>query len=95
MVTAIILLKAARNRIKAVAEALAERPEISEVFSVSGSFDLVAIVRVDNNDALADLVTQHLADVDGIAETETMLAFRAYSRHDLERMFAVGQNGAS
>ncbi len=95
MVTAIILLKAARHRIRSVAEALAERPEVSEVFSVSGSFDLVAIVRVSSNDALADLVTQHLADVDGITETETMLAFRAYSRHDLERMFSVGQNGGT
>lgn len=87
--TAIILLKAARQRIRDVAVALAERPEISEVFSVSGSFDLVAIARVASNDALADLVTQHLAEVEGITETETMLAFRAYSRHDLERMVSV------
>jgi DNA-binding Lrp family transcriptional regulator len=94
MVTAIILLKADRHQIRSVAQALADRSEISEVFSVSGSFDLVAIVRVPDNDALADLVTDHLAAVDGIVETETMLAFRAYSRHDLERMFSVGQNGA-
>jgi len=91
MVTAIILLSVERPKIRSVAEAMADRPEISEVYSVSGSYDLVAIVRVKTNDDLADLVTEHLARVDGIEYTETMLAFRAYSRHDLEGMFSLGQ----
>ena len=90
MVTSIILMNVERALVNAVAEQLADRSEISEVYSVSGSYDLVAIVRVPRNDDLATLVTEHLTQVDGIIHTETMLAFRAYSRHDLEEMFAIG-----
>ena len=90
MVTSIILMNVARARVNDVAEQLADRSEISEVYSVSGSYDLVADVRVGCNDDLAALVTEHLTQVDGILHTETMLAFRAYSRHDLEEMFAIG-----
>ena len=90
MVTSIILLNVERTLVNDVAERLADRPEISEVYSVSGSYDLVAIVRVPHNDDLAKLVTEHLTQVGGITHTETMLAFRAYSRHDLEEMFAIG-----
>ena len=91
MVTAIILLGVERQKIKSVAELLAGQSEISEVFSVSGNYDLVAIIRVKTNDDLANLVTDKLANVEGIEHTETMLAFRTYSRHDLEAMFSVGQ----
>ena len=63
--------------------------EISEVYSVAGKYDLVAIVRVKDNDGLAELVTGKLAKLDGIKKTDTMLAFRAYSRHDLESMFSI------
>ena len=87
MVTAIILLHAERTRINEVAEQLAAMEEISEVYSVSGKYDLVAIVRVTANDDLANLVTKKLVKIDHITSTETMLAFRAYSRHDLESMF--------
>ena len=90
MVTSIILMNVERALVNNIAEQLADRPEISEVYSVSGSYDLVAIVRVPNNDDLAALVTEHLTQIDGIIHTETMLAFRAYSRHDLEEMFAIG-----
>ena len=90
MVTSIILMNVERTLVNDVAERLADRPEISEVYSVSGSYDLVAIVRVQHNDDLAKLVTEHLTQVGGITHTETMLAFRAYSRHDLEEMFAIG-----
>jgi len=90
MVTAIILLNAEREKINSVAEALADFEQISEVFSVSGSYDLVAVVRVTNNDALAELVTEQMLKLDGIIHSETMLAFRAYSRHDLESMFSLG-----
>ena len=89
MITAIILINAGRERIKAVAEELAALEQLSEVFSVSGSYDLVAIVRVATNDDLADLVTERLAKIQGIETTETMLAFKAYSRHDLEAMFSL------
>ncbi len=90
MVTAIILMRCARHSIAAVAERLAEVDEIAEVYSVAGNFDLVVMVRVARNDDLADLVTRKLKDVDGIEHTETLIAFRAYSRHDLENLFSIG-----
>jgi len=90
MVTSIILMNVERTLVNTIAEELADRAEISEVYSVSGTYDLVAIVRVPHNDDLATLVTEHLTQIDGIVHTETMLAFRAYSRHDLEEMFGIG-----
>lgn len=90
MVTSIILINAERNKINQVAEQLQAIAGVSEVYSVSGKYDLVAIIRVKNNDDLADLVTRKMLSLDGIVKTETMLAFQAYSRHDLEAMFAVG-----
>ncbi|MCP5149687.1 MAG: Lrp/AsnC ligand binding domain-containing protein [Ectothiorhodospiraceae bacterium] len=90
MVTAIALINVERGKVNAVAEALASLEGVSEVYSVSGSYDLVAIVRVATNDDLARLVTDDVGEVEGIAGTHTMLAFRAFSRHDLERMFALG-----
>ena len=90
MVTSIILINAQRNKINEIAEKLQEIAGISEVYSVSGKFDLVAIIRVKTNDDLAELVTKKMLATDGIGKPETMLAFQAYSRHDLESMFAVG-----
>jgi len=89
MVTSIILMNVQRNKVNAIAEQLAGMAEISEVYSVTGHYDLVAIIRVKSNDDLANLVTQHLVNIDGIETTDTMLAFKAYSKHDLEAMFAV------
>lgn len=89
MMTAIVLLKVARTQVNAVAETLAEMPGISEVYSVTGEYDLVAIVRVATNEDLAALVTERLVAVPGIEKTTTMLAFKAYSRHDLESMFSL------
>jgi DNA-binding Lrp family transcriptional regulator len=90
MVTSIILLNVERTKINEVAEILAGMKGISEVYSVSGNYDLVAIVRVHSNEELADLVTQHLLKINSILKTETMLAFQAFSRHDLEAMFSIG-----
>ena len=90
MVTSIILIHAERTKINEVAEQLAEMEGISEVYSVSGNYDLVAIARVPSNDDLADLVTKRLLSIDSILKSETMLAFKAFSRHDLESMFSVG-----
>ena len=89
MVTFIILLNVKSNRINAIAEQLAGMPEISEVYSVTGNYDLVAIVRTHSNDEVADLVADKLGPIDGIEKTDTMLAFKAYSRHDLEAMFSI------
>lgn len=88
MITSIILMKVKRKKVSEMADQLAGVPEISEVYSVAGKYDLVAIVRVKNNDDLASLVTGTLAKFKDIKKTDTMLAFRAYSRHDLESMFS-------
>jgi DNA-binding Lrp family transcriptional regulator len=90
MVTAIVLLNIERDRVNEVAEKLAEMKEISEVYSVGGRYDLVAVIRVKENEALADLVTKHMRRIEGILKSETLIAFRAYSRHDLESMFSIG-----
>jgi len=90
MVTTVVLMRVRRDRINAVAESLAEMEGVSEVYSVGGRYDLVAIIRVPNNDALAEVVTQQMASIEGIESTETLIAFRAFSRHDLEAMFSIG-----
>jgi DNA-binding Lrp family transcriptional regulator len=93
MVTAIILIHTEPGTISEAAEGLSRLPGISEVYSVAGEWDLVAIARVPRNEALADLVTTGLAKIDGVASTETLIAFRAYSRHDLDRIFSIGMDG--
>jgi DNA-binding Lrp family transcriptional regulator len=90
MVTSIVLLRVERGKVNGVAEKLAEMSGISEVYSVGGRFDLVAIIRVKSNEDLADMVTKQMATLEGIEGTETLIAFRAFSRHDLEAMFSVG-----
>ena len=90
MVSAVILFNVERNQINEVAQKLADVPGITEVYSVSGSYDLVAIVRVKTNEELADLVTAKLLKVSGIRETETLISFRVYSRFDLEAAFSLG-----
>lgn len=90
MVTSIILMNVERAKINEVAEQLEKIPGISEVYSVSGNYDLVAVVRVASNEDLANLVTTKMHAIQPILKTETMLAFKAYSRHDLEAMFSVG-----
>lgn len=90
MVSALVLLKVERGAINSVAERLVEFRGISEVFSVAGRWDLVAVLRVPSNEALADLVTNQMLHVGGILDSETLIAFRVFSRHDLEAMFAIG-----
>ncbi|HRW09896.1 MAG TPA: Lrp/AsnC ligand binding domain-containing protein [Caldilineaceae bacterium] len=90
MVSAIVLLNTERDKVKQVAEKLTELEGISEVFSVAGRYDLVAILRVRNSEAMANLVTDEMLQVDGITDSETMIAFKVYSRHDLEAMFSIG-----
>ena len=90
MVTSIILMNVERSKINEVAEKLEGTPGISEVYSVSGNYDLIAIVRVATNEDLANLVTTKMHAIKEIQKTETMLAFKAYSKHDLEAMFSVG-----
>ena len=89
MVTFIILLNVKSNKITEIAEQLAGLHEISEVYSVTGNYDLVVIVRTRSNDDVAELVTNRLGMIDGIEQTDTMLAFKAFSKHDLESMFSI------
>jgi DNA-binding Lrp family transcriptional regulator len=77
------------SRTAAVAETLSEMRGISEVYSVAGKFDLVAVVRVRENEALADLVTRAVRGVEGVTRTETLIAFGAYSRYDLVSLFSL------
>lgn len=90
MVSAVVLLQIERGLINEVAQGLASLAGVSEVYSVAGQYDLVAIIRVPTNDALASLVTEQMHQFDGILNSETLIAFRAFSRHDLESMFSIG-----
>lgn len=90
MVSAVILLIVEKARVNEVAEKLVGLPGITEVYSVAGHYDLVAIARVKDNEQIADAVTNHMLKIEGIVRTETLIAFRAFSRYDLEAMFSVG-----
>jgi DNA-binding Lrp family transcriptional regulator len=94
MVTAIILIKTAQGRTPEVAQALLELSGITEAFSVAGPWDLVAIARVRHHDELADLVTAQVQKISGIGETNTLIAFRAYSQRSLEAMWDIGNEEA-
>jgi DNA-binding Lrp family transcriptional regulator len=90
MVTTLVLINVAHGTITEVAEKLAELEGVSEVYSVAGRYDLVVMIRVKSNEQMADLVTNQMLKVNGIEKTETLIAFRAYSKHDLETMFSIG-----
>jgi DNA-binding Lrp family transcriptional regulator len=94
MVSAIVLIECAKSSINQVAEALADLKGISEVYSVAGRVDLVAIIRVADNDHLAQIVTSQMLSIPGITRTETLISFRVFSRHDLEQMFSIGTEEA-
>ncbi len=78
------------GRVKPLADRLLEVPGIAEVYSVAGPYDLVAIARVRRHEDLADLVTLHLASLEGVVRTETLVAFRAFSKRDLGLMWDIG-----
>lgn len=90
MVNAVVLLQIERGLINETAQGLAELKGVSEVYSVAGQYDLVVMIRVPSNDALAKLVTEEMHQFGGIMNSETLIAFRAYSQHDLESMFSIG-----
>jgi DNA-binding Lrp family transcriptional regulator len=87
MAVAVVLISVVAQETNRVAEELARISGISEVYSVAGNYDLVAIVRVKDNDLLAALVTDQMRKVGGITRTETLIAFKAYSQHDLNSLF--------
>ena len=90
MITAIVFVRTEVDRVNVVAEALADLDGVSEVYSVTGDLDLVALVRVRSHEDIAAVVTDAIAAVPGILATETHIAFRSYSRHDLEAAFSLG-----
>jgi DNA-binding Lrp family transcriptional regulator len=90
VITAIVLIDCATNSIPEVAENLANLDGVSEVYSVAGHVDLIAIVRVRHFDDIAGVIAGGISKVEGVLNTETHIAFRAYSRHDLEEAFSIG-----
>lgn len=90
MVTSFVLINADPGRTAALADELADVPSVAEVYSTAGEYDLVAIVRVRHHDDLADVVTGAIARLEGITRTRTLVAFRAYSRHDLDALWSLG-----
>src|SRR3954451_2661265 len=88
---ALVLIKAERGSLATLGGALADVEGVSEAFSVTGEWDFVAIVRVPRLEELSEVATERIAGLEGIEETYTMVAFEAYSRHDLEAMFSIGE----
>ena len=90
MLTAFILVKSTREGLTRLGPELADVEGVAEVYTVTGEWDFVAIVRVREHDDLANVVTRHLTRLDGIERTQTMVAFQQFSAHDLEAMFGLG-----
>jgi DNA-binding Lrp family transcriptional regulator len=90
MTTAFILMHVETGRLKSLAEELLTIDGIAEVYSVAGEWDMVAIARVREHEALSDLITEHVANLKGILGTQTLIAFRAFSKRDLGLMWDIG-----
>jgi DNA-binding Lrp family transcriptional regulator len=90
MVTAIILINVERPRLRSIADDLLAIDGVAEVYSVAGPFDIVAIVRVKEHEQLSDLVTEKIGSLEGIENTETLIAFRAFSKKDLGMLWDIG-----
>jgi DNA-binding Lrp family transcriptional regulator len=90
VISAIVLINAEVDRIPEVAAAIADLKGVSEVYSVTGDVDLIAIVRVRHHEELADIIADQLNKVSGVQGTQTHIAFRTYSKHDLEAAFSLG-----
>jgi DNA-binding Lrp family transcriptional regulator len=92
MITSIVMVSVVPDRIPEVAQQIADLEGVSEVYSVAGDVDLVAIVRVREFEQIAEVIAGRLSKVEGVLGTDTHIAFRAYSRHDLEAAFAIGSD---
>lgn len=90
MITTIVMVSVESDKIPEVATAIADLDGVSEVYSVAGDVDLIAVVRVREFDAIAEIVAGRLSKVPGVLHTDTHVAFRAYSKHDLESTFSLG-----
>lgn len=94
MITAIALLQVETDRIPETAQAIADLDGVAEVYSVTGEWELVAIVRVPSHEQIAEVVTGRIAKTDGVLSSHTMLAFQQFAKRDLDRMWGVGLEGA-
>jgi len=94
VITAIVMIDAATDSIGEVAEAIADLDGVSEVYSVAGDVDLIAVVRVREFEDVAQVIAGQINKVPGVVDTATHIAFRAYSRHDLEAAFSIGFESA-
>ncbi|HEV3230267.1 MAG TPA: Lrp/AsnC ligand binding domain-containing protein [Solirubrobacteraceae bacterium] len=90
MTHAVVLIEADRDALPTLGGALAGIEGVAEAYSVTGEWDFVAIVRVGRHEQLADVVTVGICALPGVARTQTMVAFEAFSRHDLEALFSLG-----
>lgn len=90
MLTAVVMIDADPARIPEIATEVAEVAGVSEVYSVTGEVDLIAMVRVREHEQLADVIADRISKVAGVLRTQTYIAFRAYSQHDLETAFDLG-----
>jgi DNA-binding Lrp family transcriptional regulator len=90
VITAIVMVSVEADQIPEVAQAIADLDGVSEVYSVAGDADLIAIVRVREFDDIAEVIAGRLSKIVGVVHTDTHIAFRAYSRHDLESTFSLG-----
>jgi DNA-binding Lrp family transcriptional regulator len=88
---AIVLIEVERDAMPTFGGTLADLEGVSEAWSVTGDWDFVAIVRVPRHELLAEVITAQLLQLPGVARTQTMVAFEAFSRHDLESMFSLGE----
>jgi DNA-binding Lrp family transcriptional regulator len=90
MTHAVVLVAAERSAIGSLGGELADVEGVAEAYSVTGEWDFVAILRVRNPEEVAQVVTHRFAAIEGIARTQTMVAFEVFSRHDLEALFSIG-----
>ena len=91
-VTAVVLIKAKTQEINKLAQSLAELEGVTEVYSVAGRYDLVAIVRAARNEEIADIISQRMHQVPGLVDSETLISFRVYRNSDVEAGFSLGLN---
>jgi DNA-binding Lrp family transcriptional regulator len=88
---AVVLIESERDALTTLGSALADLDGVAEAYSVTGEWDFVAIVRVARHEMLAEVITGQLVKLPGVTRTQTMVAFEAFSEHDLESMFSIGQ----
>ena len=90
MITAIVLIEADRDQYSKLGGILADVEGVAEAYSVTGGWDFVALVRVPRHELLANVISEQIANLPGVTRTQTMVAFEAYSKHDLEALFDLG-----